>query len=77
MCQIFYELKGGRVKYGKGHAARFGHEPEGETFHPGSFPEVGWGMGIERVEHIHCAFHSTNRTNPKTFNSGTPTTLCT
>lgn len=74
MCQIFYELKGGRVKYGKGHAVRFGHEPEGETVHPGSFPEVGGG--IERVN-THCAFHFTKRTNPKTYNSGTPTTLCT
>ncbi len=40
VCQIFYELKGGKVSYGKGHAARFGHEAEGEGEFSGLFPEV-------------------------------------
>lgn len=40
VCQIFYELKGGRVNYGKGHAARFGHDHEDEEEHAGMYPEV-------------------------------------
>lgn len=40
VCEIFYELKGGRVTYGKGHSHRYGHESEGEEEHAGLYPEV-------------------------------------
>jgi hypothetical protein len=39
VCQIFYELKGGRVNYGQGHSHKFGHDTLGADY-PGVFPEV-------------------------------------
>ena len=58
VCQIFYELKGGRTNYGRGHSHKFGHaateedEEEGEGGREGLFPE--WS-----AEHpVHLVGHS-------------------
>ena len=36
--ELFYQIKGGTVDYGKQHSARHGHSRFGRTF-PGLFPE--------------------------------------
>lgn len=59
VCQIFYELKGGRVNYGKGHSHRYGHEPEGEEEHEGLFPEVSDEHAcIGTTTHLTISIHS-------------------
>jgi triacylglycerol lipase len=40
VCQIFYEIKGGRVNYGQAHARKYGHEALGKEY-SGLYPEVG------------------------------------
>lgn len=40
VCQIFWELKGGQVNYGREHAEEFGHDCLGEVHKQGSYPEV-------------------------------------
>lgn len=37
VMQIFFELKGGTVNYGKAHSEFHGHDLLGETFHKGEF----------------------------------------
>lgn len=38
-CEIFYELKGGRVDYGEEHSRYHGHERYGNTFLKGKYEE--------------------------------------
>ncbi len=50
VCQIFYELKGGRVNYGHGHSAKFGHDCFGQDF-PGLYPEWDADHPIHLIGH--------------------------
>jgi hypothetical protein len=50
-CEIFAQLKGGRVDYGEEHAARFGHNRYGRTFDVPLFPEWDEEHPIHLIGH--------------------------
>lgn len=51
VCQIFYELMGGRVDYGEEHAAFHGHARFGKHYEKGLFPTWGKDRPIVVVGH--------------------------
>jgi triacylglycerol lipase len=57
-CEVYAELKGGTVDYGKAHSERYGHARFGRTY-PGLYPE--WGEvnpTTGQVNKIHLIGHS-------------------
>jgi triacylglycerol lipase len=57
-CELFAQIKGGRVDYGEAHARKFGHARFGRTF-PGLFPQ--WGEinpRTGRINKVHLIGHS-------------------
>ncbi|GBG75547.1 hypothetical protein CBR_g20178 [Chara braunii] len=60
-CELFYQLKGGRVNFGKEHSQRYGHCQFGHTY-SGLYPEwdkdhpvhfVGHSSGVQAVRLLH------------------------
>jgi hypothetical protein len=51
VMQIFYEIKGGTINYGKDHSELHGHDEIGETFESGKFSEWNEENPIHIVGH--------------------------
>ena len=49
-CELFYQIKGGVVDYGEGHAQKFGHERFGRKY-SGSYPSWSGDCPIHIVGH--------------------------
>jgi triacylglycerol lipase len=56
-CELYAQIKGGKVDYGEAHSKRFGHERYGRTY-KGFLPE--WGTEDEKgkISKIHLISHS-------------------
>jgi len=57
-CEIFAQIKGGVVDYGKAHSDNYGHDQFGKSF-PGFYPE--WGTinrETNKINKIHLIAHS-------------------
>ncbi|TMW61237.1 hypothetical protein Poli38472_013700 [Pythium oligandrum] len=72
-CELYAQLKGGRVDYGAKHAAKHGHERYGRTY-PGLFPK--WGEVVNgQLQKVHLVGHSmggtTIRMLTQLLNNGT------
>jgi triacylglycerol lipase len=59
-CELYAQIKGGRVDYGAKHSAYYKHERYGRIFQKGLFPE--WGTKINgstsNIQKIHLIGHS-------------------
>lgn len=57
-CELFAQIKGGRVDYGQAHSSLFGHSRFGRTFH-GIYPQWGEINSLTgRVNKLHLIGHS-------------------
>lgn len=56
-CELYAQIKGGTVDYGKVHSQKYGHARYGRTY-PGLYPEWGTVDSSGRVRKIHLIGHS-------------------
>ncbi|GLD98860.1 hypothetical protein PINS_up007578 [Pythium insidiosum] len=62
-CELYAQIKGGRVDYGANHSDRFGHERFGRTY-PGLYPQ--WGETVDgQVCKVHLVGHSMGGTTSR------------
>ena len=56
-CELYTQIRGGRVDYGEAHAEKYGHHRYGRTY-PGLYPE--WGTKDENgeIRKVHFIAHS-------------------
>ncbi|TMW61240.1 hypothetical protein Poli38472_013703 [Pythium oligandrum] len=55
-CELYAQIKGGRVDYGENHSAHHGHKRFGREF-PGLFPQ--WGEVVDgQIQKVHLIGHS-------------------